>query len=222
MFANAPRSYLIGVGTTYYVASISQYYFSILADCFYPSLSSDEFTVVKIESGDMVFAFSQSGETYDTKTALEYAKDHGAQTAAVVNVMGSAISMMVDQVIMQGSGPEICVVSTKAALAQTFIMIRVALELGLMQTRISRKEYEKHQLDLEEFPEMVKKVLNEQSGFVRNISTSYQSCRELAISRMRSLLSCGHGICVENEGSDLSACRRYAGRFSQTWNIVNG
>ena len=170
MFVNAPRSYLIGVGTTYYVASISQYYFSILADCFYPSLSSDEFTVVKIESGDMAFAFSQSGETYDTKTALEYAKNHGAQTAAVVNVMGSAISMMVDQVIMQGSGPEICVVSTKAALAQTFIMIRVALELGLMQTRISRKEYEKHQLDLEEFPEMVKKVLNEQSGFVRNIA----------------------------------------------------
>ena len=84
--------------------------------------------------------------------------------------MGSAISMMVDQVIMQGSGPEICVVSTKAALAQTFIMIRVALELGLMQTRISRKEYEKHQLDLEEFPEMVKKILNEQSGFVRNIA----------------------------------------------------
>ena len=170
MFVKTPRSYLIGVGTTYYVASISQYYFSNLADCFYQSLSSDEFTVVKIESGDMAFAFSQSGETYDTKTALEYAKDHGAQTAAVVNVMGSAISMMVDQVIMQGSGPEICVVSTKAALAQTFIMIRVALELGLIQTRISRKEYEKHQLDLEEFPEMVKKVLNEQSGFVRNIS----------------------------------------------------
>ena len=68
----------------------------------------------------MVFAFSQSGETYDTKTALEYAKDHGAPTAAVVNVMGSAISMMVDQVIMQGSGPEICVVSTKAALAANF------------------------------------------------------------------------------------------------------
>ena len=38
---------------------------------------------------------------------------------------------------------------------------------------------------------------------------------------MRSLLSCGRGICVENEGSDLSACRRYAGRFSQTWKTLS-
>ena len=55
----------------------------------------------------MVLAISQSGETYDTKTALVSAKKRGAKTGAIVNVMGSAISMMVDQVIMQGSGPEI-------------------------------------------------------------------------------------------------------------------
>ena len=54
----------------------------------------------------------------------------GAKTAAIVNVMGSSISRMVDHVIMQGSGPEICVVSTKAALAQALLLLRTALELG--------------------------------------------------------------------------------------------
>ena len=170
MFADSSSSYLMGVGTTYYVASISQYYFSALVDCYYSALSSDEFSVVDIKQGDMVLAFSQSGETYDTKTALVYAKERGAKTAAIVNVMGSAISMMADQVIMQGSGPEICVVSTKAALAQTFIMVRVALELGLIRRKIKQKEYKKFQNEMQEFSELIKIVLNEQSGFVRNIA----------------------------------------------------
>ena len=170
MFADSSRSYMMGVGTTYYVASISQYYFSALSDCYYSALSSDEFSVVDIKQGDMVLAISQSGETYDTKTALVYAKERGAKTAAIVNVMGSAISMMADQVIMQGSGPEICVVSTKAALAQTFIMVRVALELGLIRRKIKQKEYKKFQNEMQEFSELIKIVLNEQSGFVRNIA----------------------------------------------------
>jgi len=170
MFAESSRSYMMGVGTTYYVASISQYYFSDLADCYYSVLSSDEFSVVDIKQGDMVLAISQSGETYDTKNALIYAKESGAKTAAIVNVMGSAISMMADHVIMQGSGPEICVVSTKAALAQTFIMVRVALELGLTKRKIKHQDYKKFQNEMHEFSEIIEIVLNEQSGFVRNIA----------------------------------------------------
>ena len=170
MFTEASRAYFMGVGTTFYVANISQYYFSTLAGQYYASVSSDEFSVVTVEPGDLVLALSQSGETFDTKISLEYAKISGAQTAAIVNVMGSAISMMVDNVIMQGSGPEICVVSTKAALAQTFIMLRVALELGRMRGCLTQDVYQKHQEDLELFPEMVQQILNEQSGFVRNIA----------------------------------------------------
>ncbi len=170
MFTEASRAYFMGVGTTFYVANISQYYFSTLAGQYYASVSSDEFSIVTVEPGDLVLALSQSGETFDTKISLEYAKISGAQTAAIVNVMGSAISMMVDNVIMQGSGPEICVVSTKAALAQTFIMLRVALELGRMTGCLTQDAYQKHQEDLELFPEMVQQILNEQSGFVRNIA----------------------------------------------------
>ena len=170
MFTEASRAYFMGVGTTFYVANISQYYFSTLAGQYYASVSSDEFSIVTVEPGDLVLALSQSGETFDTKISLEYAKISGAQTAAIVNVMGSAISMMVDNVIMQGSGPEICVVSTKAALAQTFIMLRVALELGMMKGCLTQDVCQKHQEDLELFPELVQQILNEQSGFVRNIA----------------------------------------------------
>lgn len=177
MLSKASRAYLIGVGTTFYVSKVGQYYFSNLAGCYFSALSSDEFPVVSIESEDMVLAFSQSGETYDTKNALEYSKSKGAKTGAVVNVMGSAISMMVDKVLMQGSGPEICVVSTKAAIAQTFIILRIALELGFIRKKIKKNTYKKFTNELESFPFIVEKILNEKSGFVKNIARSTSNVR---------------------------------------------
>ena len=177
LMSEASRAYLIGVGTTYYVSNIGQYYFSNLAGCYFPSVSSDEFSVVNLKPNDMVLAFSQSGETYDTKIAIEFSKSKGVKTGAIVNVMGSAISMMADKVIMQGSGPEICVVSTKAAIAQTFIVLRLAIELGFIRKKIKKNVFEKYNNELKLFPATIEKLLNEQSGFVRNIARSNSHIR---------------------------------------------
>ena len=169
--STATQAYLIGVGTTYYVAQLGQYFFSTLASRFFPVVSSDEFHAVgQIEPGNAVLAVSQSGETYDTKQALVLAKQGGAKTAGVVNVMGSSISMMVDQVIMQGSGPEICVVSTKAALAQALILLKTAMYAG--RQGISEKRWEALNQSLSKFPDLVQQLLNEKSGFVRNLANA--------------------------------------------------
>ena len=165
----ATQTYLIGVGTTFYVAQLGQYFFSSLASRFFPVVSSDEFHAVgQVQPGNAVLAVSQSGETYDTKHALAMAKERGAQTAGIVNVMGSSISMMVDQVIMQGSGPEICVVSTKTALAQALILLRTALLAG--GKNIPEKRRNALHQSLLDFPDLVQRVLNEKSGFVRNLA----------------------------------------------------
>jgi glucosamine--fructose-6-phosphate aminotransferase (isomerizing) len=167
----ATQTYLIGVGTTFYVAQLGQYFFSSLASRFFPVVSSDEFHAVgQVQPGNAVLAVSQSGETYDTKHALAMAKERGAQTAGIVNVMGSSISMMVDQVIMQGSGPEICVVSTKTALAQALILLRTALLAG--GKNIPEKRRNALHQSLLDFPDLVQRVLNEKSGFVRNLANA--------------------------------------------------
>ena len=167
----ATQTYLIGVGTTFYVAQLGQYFFSSLASRFFPVVSSDEFHAVgQVQPGNAVLAVSQSGETYDTKHALVMAKERGAQTAGIVNVMGSSISMMVDQVIMQGSGPEICVVSTKTALAQALILLRTALLAG--GKNIPEKRRNALHQSLLDFPDLVQRVLNEKSGFVRNLANA--------------------------------------------------
>ena len=168
---SATQTYLIGVGTTYYVAQLGQYFFSSLANRFFPVVSSDEFHAVgQVEPGNAVLALSQSGETYDTKHSLAMAKEQGAQTAGIVNVIGSSISMMVNQVIMQGSGPEICVVSTKAALAQALILLRTALVAG--GESISEQKRNALEKNLRDFPDLVQRVLNEKSGFVRNLANA--------------------------------------------------
>ncbi|MDP7112066.1 MAG: glutamine--fructose-6-phosphate transaminase (isomerizing), partial [Myxococcota bacterium] len=132
------RTYLIGTGTTYYVSLTAQYLFSQLAGRFLPAVSSDEFRGLATSDGDtLVLACSQSGETYDTLSALRHAKAQGAATAAVVNVMGSSIARMADRVIIQGAGPEICVLSTKAAISQITILLLIALELGIETGRLS-------------------------------------------------------------------------------------
>ena len=174
MFAKADSPYFLGVGTTFYVAKYAQYIFSELAQKFIPSISSDEFlTLANVNKNTLVFAMSQSGETFDTLSALKYSQSKGAKTAAIVNVMGSSIARMVDQVILQGSGPEICVISTKAALSQMVVLTLIAMKLGLKKKVISKKIYQENYKSLKELPAIIQGILNERSGFIHKIAHKY-------------------------------------------------
>jgi glutamine---fructose-6-phosphate transaminase (isomerizing) len=178
LFANSKSSYLLGVGTTFYVAKYAKYVFSKLAQEFFPSISSDEFMALAIvNKQSLFFCASQSGETFDTLSALKHAKSKGARTAAVVNVMGSSIARLVDKVVLQGSGPEICVISTKAALSQMVILTVLAMKLALKKKVITRKTYNQHLLSLRELPEIIQGILNERSGFIHRLAHKYSGTR---------------------------------------------
>ena len=178
MIHKSENIYFVGVGTTFYVAKFSKYLFSSLANRFIPALSSDEFiSLATVDKKSLVLTVSQSGETFDTISALKYAKSKGAKTAAIVNVMGSSISRLVDRVILQGSGPEICVISTKAAFTQMIIMTLLALKLGLKKKTLKRKEYDKSLAALSELPEIIQNILNERSGFIHRIARDYATIK---------------------------------------------
>lgn len=163
------RTYLVGVGTTYYVAQMAQYYFSSLARTFIPVISSDEFrSLAHVDSDTLVIAISQSGETYDTLDAIRFAKEHGARTAAVCNVMGASLPRVVDHAIIQGSGPEICVVSTKAALGQIVVLLRVAAALGALVG--ARAEAETVTRDLRLLPDAIAQLLDERKGDIETLA----------------------------------------------------
>ncbi len=175
---SASRVYLLGVGTTYYVALIAQYYFSRLAGRDLRAISADEFKyLAEVDSKTLVIAFSQSGETYDTLHAIRYARGKGARTAAIINVIGSTMVREVDIPIMQCSGPEICVLSTKAAMAQTVLSIRVALELGLKLAAMNSETYNRRAKALSGLPDRIRNIINERKGFINTIARNHASIR---------------------------------------------
>ncbi len=174
MIIESKKTYLIGVGTTYYVSLMGEYQFSSVAGIFTPAISSDEFkNLAHIDKNTLVIALSQSGETYDTLNALKYAKNKGAKTAAIVNVMGSSIARLADHTILQGSGPEICVISTKAALSQMIILLMVAIEIAVRNKKLTVKNKNEIERHISHLPEIIQKVLNEKSGFIHTIAQKY-------------------------------------------------
>ena len=174
MIAAQDRTYLVGVGTTSYVALVGQYYFAQLAQKYLPMVSSDEFEyVAEVNDRTLFLCASQSGETYDTLRALRFAKKRGAKSAAIVNAIGSSISREVDFTIMQSSGPEICVLSTKAAIAQMVILLRVALELGRMNGTLPAGQYQELQQQLKQLPDAVKWVLDHRMGVIKSLADAH-------------------------------------------------
>jgi glucosamine--fructose-6-phosphate aminotransferase (isomerizing) len=173
---DSPQTFLTGVGTAYYVALVAQYYFATLADRYVPAVSADEFpTLGKPAPGSLTLAVSQSGETYDTLKALRYSKTHGGQTAAVVNVPGSSMAREVDQAILQGAGPEICVLSTKSTISQIAVLLRVALEVARLAGRLGEVSYRRHRRHLEALPETLRRLYADLVPQVRRVAQRY--CR---------------------------------------------
>lgn len=114
-----------------------------------------------VSAGDLVVIISQSGETADTLEALKIAKRKGAETLAVVNVVGSSIAREADMVIYTNAGPEISVCSTKAYAVQVAFMYLFAFEVAFAMGRIDEAECRRLVAGLEEVPEKIKKCLED-------------------------------------------------------------
>ena len=171
-FLDYEQSFFVGVGTTYYVSMIGSYLFSKYTGIYVPAISSDEFnSLLNVKKSYHALYLSQSGETYDTREALKTAKKYGMETSGIINVQGSSISREVDDCIYQLSGPEISVVSTKAALSQIMILMRLALCVGEKNGKLTAKKVASLEAGMSDFSSLISKELNEQSGMVRQLAS---------------------------------------------------
>ncbi len=80
-----------------------------------------------IDENTLCIYISQSGETADTLAALKLAKEKGAKTLAISNVIGSTITREADYTIYTHAGPEIAVASTKAYTSQVVLVCILSL-----------------------------------------------------------------------------------------------
>ncbi len=112
-----------------------------------------------IGENDLMIVISQSGETADTKAALELAKKRGADTLAIVNVKGSSIARDADMVVYTHAGPEISVASTKAYMVQVAVMYLIAFEVAYGNGKITREECERLTKELAHMPEIIEDAM---------------------------------------------------------------
>lgn len=141
--ARAERMVFVACGTSWHTALIAEYLFEDLAriPCEVEYASEFRYRNPILEDKDVVIAISQSGETADTLAALELAKQRGALTYGIVNVIGSSIARVTDTGSYTHAGPEIGVASTKAFTSQLTVLTLMAIQLGMQRGTLSHNRY---------------------------------------------------------------------------------
>ncbi len=114
------RILVIACGTSYHAGLVGKYWIERFSGVPVEVVYASEFRYghFPVGEGDLVIGISQSGETIDTKFALQSAKERGAFVVGLVNVVGSAIDRESDFTLYTHAGPEIGVAATKTFTAQ--------------------------------------------------------------------------------------------------------
>jgi glucosamine--fructose-6-phosphate aminotransferase (isomerizing) len=95
-----------------------------------------------INERDLVIGITQSGETRDTIEALKLAREKGARTVAITNMMGSQVTREVDSVLYTRAGLEMGVAASKTFTAQVALLYLVALKLAEIRETLPAGEIE--------------------------------------------------------------------------------
>ena len=152
---------IVACGSAYHVGMVAQYVIEDLCRIPVRVELASEFRYRKplLTDEDFVIAISQSGETEDTKKAVVEAKELGANTLAIVNVVGSSISREADNVFYTLAGPEISVATTKAYSAQLIAIYAIAVELGRVKGQIDDAMYKHYIEEIQALPDKIEKII---------------------------------------------------------------
>lgn len=174
-FKNASKITIVACGTSWHSALIGEYLIEDLARINVEVEYASEFRYRNpiITENDVVIAISQSGETADTRAALELAKAKGALTYGICNVVGSSISRMTDAGSYTHAGPEIGVASTKAFTTQVSILALMALQLAEIKGTLSQSKFHEYITELEALPSKIEKILKAEP-YIQEIAETFQ------------------------------------------------
>jgi glucosamine--fructose-6-phosphate aminotransferase (isomerizing) len=130
------RMVITACGTSWHAGLIGEYMLEELARIPVDVEYASEFRYRNpvIEPNTLLMAISQSGETADTLAALREARQRGAGTMGIVNVVGSTIARDTDFGVYLHAGPEIGVASTKAFSSQIVALALFTLYLARRRT----------------------------------------------------------------------------------------
>ena len=155
--------YIVACGSAYHTGVASQYVIEDLAKIPVRVELASEFRYRKplLDKNGLVIVVSQSGETADSKAALNLAKEMGIKTLGIVNVVGSFIAREADSCFYTLAGPEIAVATTKAYSCQLIAGYLLAVQFAKIRGTINDEQYKYFIDELKTIPNKITKILDD-------------------------------------------------------------
>jgi glucosamine--fructose-6-phosphate aminotransferase (isomerizing) len=139
---NLRRIVILACGTAYHAGVVGRYAIEEWARVpVEPDIASEwRYRNPVVGKDTLVIGISQSGETADTIAAIRLAREKGARTLAITNMMGSQITREVDSVLYTRCGLEIGVAASKTFTAQVALFYLIALKLAQLRETMDPDE----------------------------------------------------------------------------------
>ena len=154
------RIYMVACGTAMHAEMVGKIMFerlcgiTTIVDC----ASEFRYRDPLIDDKTLCIFVSQSGETADTIAALKLAREKGAKTIAISNVLESSITRESDYTLYTHAGPEIAVASTKAYTSQVALLTVIALYFAEL-LEVNSLQVKEIKEELKSIPEKIEETL---------------------------------------------------------------
>ncbi len=149
-------------GSAFYAGSVGKYVIEEL--CRIPveaDLASElRYRNPLVDEHTLLVVVSQSGETADTIAAMKECKARGARVLAIVNVVGSTIAKLADDVVYTWAGPEIAVATTKGYTTQVAVMDMLAVYLARCLGRLDDAQNKELVDAILQFPSLIQRSID--------------------------------------------------------------
>ncbi|HEX6702154.1 MAG TPA: glutamine--fructose-6-phosphate transaminase (isomerizing) [Gaiellaceae bacterium] len=159
---NLRRIVIVACGTAYHAAVVGRYVIEEWGRVpVEPDIASEWIYRNPVLSKDtLVIGISQSGETRDTVNAMKLARERGARTLAITNLMGTQITREVDAVLYTRCGLEVGVAASKTFTAQVALLSLLAIKLAQVRKTLPPDEIEFILNGLHELPSKMAEFLD--------------------------------------------------------------
>jgi len=159
---NLRRIVIVACGTAYHAGVVGRYIIEEWARIpVEPDIASEWIYRNPVLSRDtLVIGISQSGETRDTVNAVKLARERGARTLAITNLMGTQITREAEATLYTRCGMEVGVAATKTFTAQVALLSLLALKLADVRRTLPEEEIDFILDRLHELPRKMQEFLD--------------------------------------------------------------
>jgi glutamine---fructose-6-phosphate transaminase (isomerizing) len=159
---NLRRIVVLACGTSYHAGVVGRYIIEEWARIpVEPDIASEwRYRNPVLSRDTLVIGISQSGETADVLAAMKLAREKGARTVAITNMMGSQLTREVDSALYTRTGLEVGVAASKTFTAQVALLSLLALKLAEVKRTLPTAQIEFILDELYRLPEKMQKFLD--------------------------------------------------------------